>query len=379
MRLLRTGRYRIMIAQVMWIIITWTMLGMLDALNTQALALGENIQMTKNFDFWRYFWVNTFTAFVAGLISGPILIFFLRERFRHKSFGVALLVNSFVISMFNFVISVLAFDFFLSFRTGKGPLDPFVLEETLALIRSSFYVKNLIFWSFIAILTIITLHVNEKYGPGVLAKLLLGRYHNPREEERIFMFVDIKSSTTIAERLGHIRFFNLLNDFFRDITNSIVFTWGEVYQYVGDEVVISWTMEKGTKNANCIRCFYNMQEAIQKKSDRYQERYGLIPEFKAGLHCGVVTTGEIGIIKKDIVFSGDVMNTTSRIQSVCNRYGVKVLLSKYLLDKLNLPPHGYRPHRVGMIELKGKRQKVELYTFEEFTRAKELRPLIAST
>ena len=179
------------------------------------------------------------------------------------------------------------------------------------------------------------------------------------------MFVDLRSSTAIAERLGHIRFFNLLNDFYRDITNPIVYTSGEIYQYVGDEIVISWTMKTGTRDANCIRCFFSMRETIQKLSERYREKYGLVPEFKAGLHCGPVTIGEIGVIKKDIVFSGDVMNTTSRIQSVCNKFRVNILLSKYLLDRLNLPPHGFTPKRMGIIELKGKRQKVELYTFEE--------------
>ena len=212
--------------------------------------------------------------------------------------------------------------------------------------------------------TLIGLHVNEKYGPGILFKLIIGRYHHPREEKRIFMFVDIKSSTTIAEQLGHIRFFDLLNDFFRDITNPIIYTSGEVYQYVGDEVVLSWTIENGVRSANCIRCFYSMQEAIQKNSGKYMEAYGIVPEFKAGLHCGLVTTGEIGIIKKDIVFSGDVMNTASRIQDLCNSYGVKILLSKNLLEILNLPPHDYKPERVGVIELKGKKNKVELYTFE---------------
>jgi adenylate cyclase len=78
----------------------------------------------------------------------------------------------------------------------------------------------------------------------------------------------------------------------------------------------------------------------------------------------VVTTGEIGVIKKDIVYSGDVMNTTSRIQAVCNKFRVNILMSKYLLDQMRLPSDLYPLKRVGVIELKGKREKVELFTFE---------------
>lgn len=379
MRLLQAGRRRIKMTRVAWITVVWTIIGALDALNTHAMTQSDYIMGTSAYDFNRYFWVNTLSAFVAGIFSGSILVFFLRERLRSKAFGLAILVNSIIVSLLNFGISAVAFDVFLSLRSGKAPLNPEVIEQTAALLHSSLYLKNLIFWSIIVFLTIVFLHVNDKYGSGVLMRLLLGRYYHPREEERIFMFVDIKSSTTIAERLGHIRFFNLLNDFFQDITDSIIYTSGEIYQYVGDEVVVSWNIKKGLRNANCIRCYYSMQEAIKQKASRYQEKYGLVPEFKAGLHSGNITTGEIGVIKKDIVYSGDVLNTAHRIQAICNRYGVKILLSKNLLDQLQLPPNEFHPLRVGIIELKGKREMIELYTFQESTLPEDLRLMIPST
>ncbi|MFT4762355.1 MAG: adenylate cyclase [Paraglaciecola sp.] len=97
----------------------------------------------------------------------------------------------------------------------------------------------------------------------------------------------------------------------------------------------------------------------------YQEKYGLVPKFKAGLHCGQVTTGEIGVIKRDIAYSGDVLNTTARIQSKCNDFGVEILLSKYLLDMLNIPPHSLAQKKIGAIDLRGRVKKVILYTLEE--------------
>jgi adenylate cyclase len=356
------GRFAYKFRWVLGIIIAWAVIGALDAFNTNALVQSGDIQATKSYYFWRYLVVNTMAGAFAGFVSGTLLVYFLREKLRNRSFGASLAINTAVVVVINFIISILANELFISLRTGQATWSG---AFPVPLIRSAYYLRTLIFWIVVVLLTLVTLNVNEKYGPGVFGKLLIGRYHRPREEQRIFMFVDIRSSTTIAERLGHIRFFNLLNDFYHDITNAIIYTSGEIYQYVGDEVVISWTMKNGAANANCIRCFYGMQEAIQKSSAYYQEKYGLVPEFKAGLHCGPVTLGEIGVIKKDIVFSGDVMNTTSRIQSVCNKFRVKILFSKYLLDVLNLPPHDFTPKRMGIIELKGKRQKVELYTFEE--------------
>ncbi len=362
MKTLSKGRFALMARQVAGISVAWACIGALDAFFIHAASNNDYLRRTEAYDFARFFWANTVTGFFGGLLAGALLVFYMRDRFRGLPFGLALLLNSIIISAFSFVFSALAFDIFLSRHMHLAVNDPMVLEKTASLLRGPYYLKTVVLWSIVTFLTVVALQVHEKYGPGVLRRMLLGRYHQPREEERIFMFVDIKSSTTIAEHLGHVRFFNLLNDFFRDITNPILYSSGEVYQYVGDEVVLSWTMEKGLSKANCIRCFFGMQEAVNRRAHRYRERYGVVPEFKAGLHCGPVTTGEIGVIKKDIVFSGDVMNTTSRIQSMCNEYGVKILFSKYLMDKLSLPPNGYQPRRMGMIELRGKRQKVELYT-----------------
>ena len=372
------GRTKRRVGQIIWITVFWTLAGALDALNTQALAVSQYMDPTEVYDFNSSFWVSVISAAVTAILSGAILLFYLRDLFLTKSFGAALVFNSIVISALNFLFSAIFYDLFLSAKLQVSPLASNVIQETQSILRSGFYGKNLIFWTLITFLTIVFLHVNDKYGPGVLGKLLTGRYHNPLEEERVFLFADINHSTAIAERLGHIRFFNLLNDFFRDITNSIIDTGGEIYQYVGDEIVISWPIKRGVNNANCIRCFYFMQEAIQKKDPKYLEKYGEVPYFKAGLHAGLVTSGEIGVIKKDIVYSGDVLNTTSRIINLCHQYDTRILLSKYLLDKLNLPPHDLAPERMGIFELKGKRQKVEIYTLTSEDIQKDHRPVITS-
>lgn len=346
-----------------WITLGWTMAALLDNINTRTIGASRYIEVLPDYEFNFVFNINIFSAFLAGIISGSLLIFYLRERFRKASFGFAILINALIISTLNVAISAVSYTLFIAFKLRLGLFHPEVLELSSRLIQDTMFYKKLLFWFFLVMLTIIGLHVNEKYGQGILGKLIMGKYLRPREEERIFMFVDIRSSTTIAEQLGHLRFFELLNDFYRDLTNPIIYKSGEIYQYVGDEIVVSWPMKEGLQNASCLRCFYDIKAMLETLSGEYKKKYGLVPVVKAGLHCGLVTTGEIGVIKKDIVFSGDVMNTTSRIQAQCNRFGVDILLSKTLLDKLKLPPDEFPRKRVGMIELRGRRQKVELYSF----------------
>ena len=79
-----------------------------------------------------------------------------------------------------------------------------------------------------------------------------------------------------------------------------------------------------------------MKNDLQKRADFYTKRFGFVPSFKAGMHLGNVTTGEIGALKKETFFTGDVLNVTARIQSLCSNYGVDLLLSAEHAEKMRL-------------------------------------------
>jgi adenylate cyclase len=171
----------------------------------------------------------------------------------------------------------------------------------------------------------------------------------------------MKSSTAIAEQLGHIKYFELLREYYSDFSEAIIRHSGEVYQYIGDEIVISWKYNEGIKNNDCINCFFAMKKDLKKRADWYTSNFGVVPTFKAGLHVGKVTTGEIGALKKEIIFTGDVLNTTARIQGLCNKYAVDILVSEDLIKELQLDKK-FQITSLGETELKGKEEKMELFT-----------------
>ncbi|GAB4422004.1 MAG: hypothetical protein OHK0039_37630 [Bacteroidia bacterium] len=205
--------------------------------------------------------------------------------------------------------------------------------------------------------------VSRLLGPNVLVNYMLGRYHSPKEEERIFMFMDLRASTTIAERLGHLKWHRFLNDFFYDIAKPVRNSRGEIYQYVGDEVVISWPKKVGLRNLNCIHCFFGIWERMELRRAHYIRRYGYEPVFKAGYHVGIVVVGEIGDYKRDIVFHGDTVNTASRIQAECNHFNRRLLLSDTLLRQLDLGKE-YTSEYITKIVLRGKEEELELYSLD---------------
>ena len=208
------------------------------------------------------------------------------------------------------------------------------------------------------------LAINKKLGPGVMANWIRGRYFEPREEIRIFMFLDMKDSTTIAEKLGSIQFSRLVKEFFVDLTEPVLRTKAEVSHYIGDEAVITWTLENGIQNANCLRMFFLMREEIAKRTDFYQEKFGLVPEFKAGIHIGPVVATEVGEIKSEVVYHGDTLNTAARIQGLCNGLNEEFLVSGELQEALGASVEKYRFRHFGPQSLKGKVAEVVVSAVE---------------
>jgi adenylate cyclase len=236
------------------------------------------------------------------------------------------------------------------------------LQGVAAYLSNELFKIDLLFSVFVGFVINFILQVNKFFGPGVFFKLLSGKYHTPREEERIFMFVDIKGSTGLAEKLGDLKFSLLLQDFFYDVNQAIAVSHGEIYQYVGDEVVVSWPLSKVNFENNCLECFYMMENLIWNKRNHYLKNYQVVPEFKAGIHYGKVIAAWVGDFKKEIVYHGDVMNTTARILSQCNELEQNLLVSEELYQKMQLP-EDVKTSLYTDILLKGKREPVNLVGF----------------
>lgn len=203
--------------------------------------------------------------------------------------------------------------------------------------------------------------VEEIVGSGNMASLFFGTYSRPREEERIFMFLDLKSSTTLAEKLGNKAFLNLLNDFFFTASEGISKTNGTIYKYVGDEVIVTWPLEKGIHKAQALKCFFLIDEGIKHRHSEFERKYGIIPDFKAGMHCGTVITGELGYKKKEITYMGDVLNTTARIEAECNPLQERLLISEHLKSLLpKNEPFSFKDK--GEAILRGKHAKLRLFS-----------------
>jgi adenylate cyclase len=215
--------------------------------------------------------------------------------------------------------------------------------------------------SFIAALVVNFVgQVNGLLGRGVLVGLILGRYHRPREEVRIFLLIDLRGSTQIAERLGNLRYHAFLSRFISDVTAGVVRFRGDVYRYVGDEVILTWTAEEGLRDAGCVRAVFAISDILEASGDAYVADFGVVPSFWAGLHLGPVVTGEIGTIKHEIAFLGDTLNEASRIQQACKELQRQFLVSAAVISALHVP-NDIASESLGRIELRGVEEPVGLF------------------
>jgi adenylate cyclase len=200
-------------------------------------------------------------------------------------------------------------------------------------------------------------------GYRTFIDLLLGKYRHPRTERRFFLFVDVVGSTTIAERLGPLDAHRFLAAVFETVAEPVQLCRGEIYQYVGDEIVITWIEVDGVHNARPLRCFFEMNTALAAGVSRFRERFGVTPGLRAALHLGEVVAGEIGEIRRAIVFHGDVMNTAARLEQATREHDCRFIASADALSALG-PLPGVRTRDLGALALRGRLQPIHAFCIE---------------
>lgn len=307
------------------------------------------------------FLLSSVALLTVGIITGLIELKYLHNIFVSKNFAFRFVSKVVIYSSFVTLVVLITFPIAASLEMNTSLWNNSVWEKYKDYFMSVTHLSTGLQLATSLILSLFYSEISEFIGQGVLTNFFTGKYHKAVEEERIFMFLDMKSSTTIAEKLGHLTYFELLKAYYDCFTEAIIEHEGEIYQYVGDEIILSWKF-KGTKaDTRCIDCFFAMKNTLEERKHWFEDTFGLSPTFKAGIHWGKVTTGEIGVIKKEILFSGDVLNAAARIQSLCNRFKVDLLVSNELIQQLQLSPL-YRNTFLGESELRGKENKMPLYT-----------------
>ncbi len=310
-------------------------------------------------------WIALSTSLIASVPVGFAIAFFetqameFRRRHRRTGFWFYLLYRTLRITvwfmvLFFFIMNIVLW---LDINTYET-----IFPDSL---HDFFATRKLV--EFLGLSLIISLvsnfmdELHRKLGRDAIFNLIFGKYHQVKQEDRLFLFIDLNNSTDIAEEMGELEYSHFLQDYYYDISEPIARYGGRVYQYVGDEVVVTWPIKKGLKFAVCVRCFFAIQKQINRYRDQYLERYERVPEFKAALHGGYIVVSEVGKYKSEIAYHGDVLNTTARMLNKCHELNAELLISDWIVDHVTMPKY-LKVESLGSYQLKGKQQEVELYS-----------------
>jgi adenylate cyclase len=295
---------------------------------------------------------GVFTGLLAGTAIGLVLAMLGvstgGEAVRRWPVAVVLLLRTVVYGAVFLVIPT------AMFALVQGSLEPFrhplsvVTGTTLALSFGFGLIINF------------ALTVTRLLGPPTVMSFITGRYHRPRREQRIVLFLDLAESTNLAEKLGDARFHGFLNRVFWDITEPVLEAGGEFYRYVGDEVIVTWTERAGAAGA-AVACIFAIEDALARRRDDYLTCFGAAPRFRAALHAGPLVVGEMGDVKREIVLLGDTMNTAARIENVCRASGHDFIASAPAMPRREALPPNVRAESLGAVELRGKEIMIELF------------------
>lgn len=257
---------------VLTITASWMLIQSISFIN-QYFFVVDLIDLEKlsgSYAFWPDFTGNLILSAAGGLVGGYLLVFKMNSFYRRRSFAFGVLNAGllFVVIYISFaVLSLFLMGLiYFSLQTDLATALQTAWNNLLVNLNTPSFFTTMLIWGLLVSGTQFMLQVNDKFGQGVLLNFLSGKYYHPREEERIYMFLDLKSSTTIAERIGNRRFFELLKEVYFDITEPILESLGEIYQYVGDEVVVTWPVDKGVQDNNCLACFFSIARKIDQKS-----------------------------------------------------------------------------------------------------------------
>jgi adenylate cyclase len=321
---------------------------------TAIVVVGTIAGLAVNFAQGRSPVVGAVFGVITSVVIGGVELFVLGGPMRNwlggLSFTASLMVRSAIYAVFILIIQL---------------SQPNEIIAGLSLKTSS---QN--FWSgvissaVIAVLMNLAFGIANIIGPRALLNFVTGRYHSPVEENRFVLFVDIAGSTGLAERLGGVAIHRLLDRTFRLLTLAVVDYHGEVLNYVGDEVIVTWRERDGAIDCRPLRCFTAMRQELSGASRQFEREFGTVPRIRGSLHFGPVIVGEIGDVKRAIVFNGDVMNTAARLEELSRTVDGGFLASRTAMERFNsVPPFATRD--LGRLPIRGRADGLDVIGIDD--------------
>ena len=202
------------------------------------------------------------------------------------------------------------------------------------------------------------------FSPQILDAILkqpeLLRLGGQRREVTV-LFSDIRSFTTVVERLAPQRLTELMQEYFNEMTDAVFATNGIVDKFIGDALMAFWgaPIEQPDQADLAVRTAIDMTERLRRLQEKWGQSGLPVLDIGIGVNLGVATIGNFGSAKRfDYTVIGDTVNAASRLEALNKEHKSHIIISESTKSQLTIPIE-YRD--LGEVSVKGKEKPVHVF------------------
>ena len=212
-----------------------------------------------------------------------------------------------------------------------------------------------------SVIGIVVMRAVHFIGIETLFHLMLGTYHRPVIQEKVLLFLDINNSTDLAERLGPVRTQSLLGKFLFDVSRPITDSGGDIYLYKGDGLIALWAWSEAIRADKILSAVDAIFVAVGDEQANYRQQFGVVPDFRIGVHGGDVVVSEQGDTKRAIGIYGSTINISARMEEAAKAHGVACVISGDVAKALSRRNDGLLP--IGYEKIRGISEEIPIFEY----------------
>lgn len=208
---------------------------------------------------------------------------------------------------------------------------------------------------------------NRYVSPEVVSRIARheGDLLTGEMREVSLLFTDVRGFTSLSEKLQPEQVVSLLNRYLTPMTALIRASGGTVDKFIGDAIMAFWNAPLDVEEhpQKALRTLLDMHKSLVKLNVSLQQDFGFSLSMGGGIHTGTVHVGNMGSEELlDYTCIGDTVNLASRLESLCSKYGVNVIVSDVTAARCG---DDFLLRKLDNIRVKGKQQAVTIYTAVE--------------
>ncbi len=171
------------------------------------------------------------------------------------------------------------------------------------------------------------------------------------------LFTDAAQYTQLSERMAPAELGALMNRYYTTIFAPIHHHQGDISDVVGDAAMALWPSDKPSAALRHAACCAAIDLIAAVERFNHENPTHQLPT-RIGMHCGEILLGNVGAVGRfEYRATGDVVNTTSRIEGMNKLFNTRLLVSDDVLDGLD----DFQTRPIGTFILAGKSRPITLH------------------